>query len=287
LAKHPGDVTPFRLNLEQQRKRAKELLKGLRAGEADAGRRFRLFHPKAAALDPTQLAKLSEAQLVIARELGLPSWPKLKAHIEAMERARERIARGEPPPDRDTATLHIRCGSDIGPVLKAAGLVGDFLEYSDPFCQGPVVDDAGWLDRRAGFLADAYGSWTGQTRQQIAEKLTAAEDRLHSAAARYHRIVLWFEHDTHDQLMLARCLAQFAETPPAQLELISPAHYPGGTRFIGLGQLPPEALRLLWSEREPVSPDSIRAGLAVWTLLRSPDPRPLSEIAAVGIPGLP
>jgi Domain of unknown function (DUF1835) len=287
LAKHSRDVSPFRLNLEQQRKRAKELLRGLRAGEADALRQFHQFHPKAAALDPTQLAKLSEAQLVIARELSLPSWPKLKAHIEAMDRARERIARGEPGPDREMPTLHIRCGSDIAPTLKAAGFVGDFLEYSDPLCQGPVLDEAGWLDRRAEFLAGAYGSWTGQTTQQIAEKLTAAEERLHSAATSYRRIVLWFEHDTYDQLILARCLAQFAETPPAHLELISPARYPGGTRFIGLGQLPPEALRLLWNERERVSPDSIRAGHTIWSLLRSPDPRPLSELAAAGIPGLP
>jgi hypothetical protein len=287
LAKHSRDISPFRLNLEQQRKRAKELLSALRTGEADAARRFHLLHPRAGSLDLTQLAKLSEAQLVIARQLGLPSWPKLKAHIEAMDRARERIARNEPGADRDIPTLHVRCGSDIGPVLKSAGFVGDFLEYSDPLCQGPVLDEAGWLDRRADFLADAYSGWTGQTRQQIAEKLGAAEERLQSAAARYRRIVLWFEHDTYDQLILARCLAQFAETPPAQLELISPAHYPGSTRFIGLGQLPPEALWLLWNEREQVSAGSMRAGHTVWTLLRSPDPRPLSEMAAVGIPALP
>jgi Domain of unknown function (DUF1835) len=279
--------SPFRLNLEQQRKCAKELLKGLCAGEADALRRFHLFHPQAAALGPTQLMHLSEAQLVIARELGLPSWPKLKAHIEAMDRARERIARGEPAPDRDLPTLHIRCGSDIAPTLKAAGFVGDFLEYSDPLCHGPVVDEAGWLDRRAAFLADAYGVWTGQTKQQITDKLAVAEERLHSAAACYHRIALWFEHDIYDQLILARCLAQFTVTAPAQLELISPARYPGGVRFIGLGQLPPEALRLLWNERERVSPDSMRAGHTVWKRLRRPDPRPLSEVAVAGIPGLP
>ena len=53
------------------------------------------------------------------------------------------------------ATLHVRCGSDIGPGLKQAGFVGDFLEYSDPFCQGPVPAGSGWLDQRADFLAQA------------------------------------------------------------------------------------------------------------------------------------
>lgn len=184
-------------------------------------------------------------------------------------------------------TLHIRCGSDIRPTLREAGFVGDFLECSDPVCQGPVLDDAAWLDRRADFLANSYGVWLGRSRDLIADDLASAEERLRSAAADYQRIVLWFEHDTYDQLILARCLAQFAETPPMRLELVSAARYPGATRFIGLGQLPPEALRLLWNEREPVSEQGLRAGLAVWAMLRSPDPSPLADLAAVGIPDLP
>ncbi len=284
-------ASPFRLQLEQQRKRAKDLLKGLRAGDADAVRRFRQHHPQGASLGaealPPQLARLSEAQLVVARELGLPSWPRLRAHVQAMDRAWDRIAGGGVAPDRGMATLHIRCGSDIGPTLQEAGFVGDFLEYADPLCQGPVIDAPGWLDQRAAFLAESYGVATGRSRQQIAETLALAEERLQAAAARYQRVVLWFEHDTYDQLILARCLAQFAETPPARLELISPDRYPGGTRFIGLGQLPPEALLLLWDEREMVPAESLWAGRETWTLLRSPDPRPLADLAAAGTPSLP
>ncbi len=66
-------------------------------------------------------------------------------------------------------------------------------------------------------------------------------------------MVAWFEHDSYDQLILARCLAQFAETPPSRLELVTLDQYTGAMRFIGLGQLPPEALRLLWEKRTPVS----------------------------------
>jgi hypothetical protein len=58
-------------------------------------------------------------------------------------------------------------------------------------------------------------------------------------------------------------------------------------RFIGLGQLPPEALRLLWSERALVSEGSLHARQSVWTSLRSADPRPLAELARTGIPDLP
>jgi len=57
--------SPFRLNLEQQRKRAKELLHALRAGEADALSRFCKHHPSGANLNnPAQIERfacLSEA----------------------------------------------------------------------------------------------------------------------------------------------------------------------------------------------------------------------------------
>jgi hypothetical protein len=275
---------PFRLDLEQQRKRAKELLRTFRAGDEAASQRFRRHHPGA---DPaSRPIKLSDAQLVIAREIGLPSWPKLKAHILTMRGMRDRIAQGAPAPDRDMTTLHIRCGSDIRSRLSEAGFLGDFLEYSDPLCQGPVVDGVSWLDRRVDFLAYGYGTGTGENRDWLAEKLPRAEADL-QAAARYNRVVLWFEHDSLDQLNLARCLAQFVETPPNRLEMVTLDHYPGGMRFIGLGQLPPEALRLLWDTRKPVSPRQAQAGQTVWTLLRRPDPSALATAAAAGLEALP
>jgi hypothetical protein len=280
--------SPFRLNLEQQRKRAKELLRDLRVGEAGALQRFRLHHPRMPdGAMPDQLARLSEAQLVIARELGLPSWPRLKAHVQRMDRTWDCIVERDVAPDSDMPTLHLRCGSDIGPTLKQAGFVGDFLEYSDPLCQGPVLDEPTWLDRRALFIAESYGAGSGQTFDEIAVKLAKAEEGLRAAAGQYQRVVLWFEHDSYDQLILARCLAQFAEASPACLELISPPRYPGATRFIGLGQLPPEALRLLWDERVPVPGKALQAGRAVWNGLRSPDPGSLAALARAGTSDLP
>lgn len=283
-------ASPFRLNLEQQRKRAKELLKALRAGDAAALQRFRTHHPGAAASGADAmpgLARLSEAQLVIARELGLASWPKLKAHVEAMDGAWDRIISGDAADDRGMATLHIRCGSDIAPSLRQAGFAGDFLEYSDPLCQGPVTDAPDWLDRRADFLAERYGEDVQRDRARIAADLAAAEQGLQSAARRYERVVLWFEHDSYDQLILARCLAQFAAAPPARLDLVSAGAYPGAMRFIGLGQLPPEALRLLWNARVPVPEAALRAGRDAWAALRAPDPRPLAAMARGGVPALP
>ena len=288
----PVDVpfdAAFRLDLEQQRKRAKELHHAFLAGSQDALRRFRQHHPALgqSGTTPPRPIKLADAQLVIAREIGLPSWPKLRAHILAMRGMRDRIAGATAAPDRDMTTLHIRCGSDIRSRLAEAGFAGDFLEYSDALCQGPVVEDVSWLDRRADFLAGNYGAGIGLSREQIGEARAAAEARLQTAAARHDRVVLWFEHDSYDQLNLARCLAQFAETPPRRFQMVTLDHYPGAMRFIGLGQLPPESLRLLWDARKPVSVPQVRDGQTAWRLLRRPDPSALAAAAASGLEALP
>lgn len=291
LVSNPVRTSPFRLNLEQQRKRAKDLLRALRAGEPDALSRFRRHHPNAAGIDgPAEIkrfAHLSEAQLVIARELRLPSWPKLKVHIQAMQQARERIAAGATSPDGDARTLHIRCGSDLMEPLKEAGFSGDFLEYSDALCQGPVLEDDAWLAQRATFLANAYGGQTGQSADQVAERLRQAEESLQSASRHYERVVIWVEHDSYDQLVLARCLAQFAEAAPSRLDLISIDRFPGDARFIGLGQLPFEALLLLWDERTPASSQQLEAGRSIWAKIRCDDPTPLATAARSGIVELP
>ena len=85
----PARALPAVPSLEQQKKQARELLDAARAGDTAAVRRFRAHHPRIApdSADPLPLS-LHDAQLVIAREYGFPSWPKLKAHIEAVVEAR-------------------------------------------------------------------------------------------------------------------------------------------------------------------------------------------------------
>jgi hypothetical protein len=190
-------------------------------------------------------------------------------------------------PDGDCTTLHIRCGSDIREPLREAGFAGDFLEYSDPLCQGPVLDGAGLLERRAKFLAAAFGPSSGLTETQALAKLQAAEQGLADAHTN-QRVVLWFEHDSHDQLLLARCLAHFAAAPqPPCLELICIDSHPSVPRFIGLGQMAPAALASLWPRRTAVTSAQLELGRAVWTALRRSDPSDLATIVATGTPALP
>lgn len=269
---------PFRLDLEQQRKRAKELLAAARDGDDAARQRFRRHHPEAGAVP-----SLADAQHVVARELGAPSWSRLKAHVLAMRAARTH----RDALDADCRTLHVRCGSDIRDGLAAAGFSGSFLEWSDPLGMGPVLPGDGWLDARARFLHETFGEWVCRDPDRIAGDLRAAEEGLRTAAPNYERVVLWFEHDSYDQLVLARCLAAFAEAAPRRLEMIAVGGFPGATRFIGLGQLPPEGFRVLWPSRRPVGTAALAAGRAAWAALRSPDPTSLAMIARSGADGLP
>lgn len=77
-----------RPSLEQYRKQAKDLSRDYALSSPDAIARVRKHHPRLHALlreDPAAkppAVNLSDAQLVIAREHGFESWPKLARHIE-------------------------------------------------------------------------------------------------------------------------------------------------------------------------------------------------------------
>src|SRR5258708_33912655 len=63
-----------RPNLEQLKHQAKDLLRAVSEGDADAVAEWRKHHAKPA--DPVT-AKLADAQFVLARSYGLPNWGRL------------------------------------------------------------------------------------------------------------------------------------------------------------------------------------------------------------------
>jgi ankyrin repeat protein len=72
----------------QLRRRAKELRDAARAGDAAALQRLAHNHPA----PPAGPVRLAVAQLVIARELGFPSWPRLIAALEADAASRRALS---------------------------------------------------------------------------------------------------------------------------------------------------------------------------------------------------
>jgi ankyrin repeat protein len=78
------------MNLEQQKKQARDLLRAIRSGSADAFSRLRRHHARWDTLDEgalRQLVSLHDAQFVLAREQGFASWPKLKVYAEPSSRS--------------------------------------------------------------------------------------------------------------------------------------------------------------------------------------------------------
>jgi hypothetical protein len=276
----PQPYAAFRLNLEQQKKRAKDLLKAAQSGDPAALKRLGISGTPAT-------LQLARAQHCIARELRFANWAALKLHIDAMEQTR--AALDGTPRDSDCPTMHIRCGDDIRQGLLEAGLAGTFNRHINPYLQGPVTNAHDWLERRADFIMDSAGAFNAAlTQESVLQGLREEEEQLASASRDYERVVLWLEHDRYDQFVLLRCLAWFAEHgAPPQLELVGPNDFPGATRFVGLGQLPPEALRLLWGQRKSLGKEQVAFGRAVWNVFRSPDPRPLAEWVRTGTPLLP
>lgn len=79
---------PSRPNLEQLKNQAKDLLKSHKSADAESLKRIRENHPNYSNTAESEIRaadfSLSDAQLVIAREYGLASWPKLKEHVESL-----------------------------------------------------------------------------------------------------------------------------------------------------------------------------------------------------------
>jgi hypothetical protein len=77
---------PSRPNLDQLKHQARELLNAQKTGDDDAIRRIRENHPRLSQASGAAVRSarftLSGAQLVIAREYGFASWPKLKEFVE-------------------------------------------------------------------------------------------------------------------------------------------------------------------------------------------------------------
>ena len=83
----PVKSLPSASSLEHLKYQAKDLLKALRERNTQTLALLREFHPNFAGRTEHEIWStrftLSDAQLVVAREYGFDSWPKLKRHVES------------------------------------------------------------------------------------------------------------------------------------------------------------------------------------------------------------
>ena len=171
---------PARPHLDVPRREARELLTLWRQHAPEAFDRIRGRHPKFRQSDDTQLKqetiRLSDAQLVVAREYGSPSWAELKRRIEASPHSHE-LLRAIHADDRDTAIriltthpglLHLPVNSaNWGPpmshaanlghldLIKAIAALGarDYQHAFDRALLQGEIETARWLHAQGAALA--------------------------------------------------------------------------------------------------------------------------------------
>jgi Domain of unknown function (DUF1835) len=180
--------------------------------------------------------------------------------------------------------LHVTNGESAADTLQQTALGGAVLAWQDTLHEGPVPALARQelLQTRARFLADCgWGS-----RQSLLASLERRDRQLLEALRDDIKVVLWFEHDLHDQLQLLDVLT-LAHAEGAAPELIVIGSFPGKPSFAGLGELTANELETLWPSRRRAEPDQLGTAARAWEALRAPEPTLLAEWATRDTPQLP
>ena len=103
----PTISLPMDPHLGQLRKKARALQRAVRAGDPDALALVAEFHPDG---PPGATFQLSAAQLVLARQYGFASWPRLRQHVEIVTTSTWQPRRHVPGEDLPAAFLRLSCG---------------------------------------------------------------------------------------------------------------------------------------------------------------------------------
>jgi Ankyrin repeats (3 copies) len=87
----PAKPLPLNPSIIQLKNQAKDLMRARENGDRAALQRIREFHPRFSRYGDAEIAAakfvLSDAQFTIAREYGFANWPRLKARLEAPNKA--------------------------------------------------------------------------------------------------------------------------------------------------------------------------------------------------------
>lgn len=154
---------PHNPSLEHLRKQAKADQQGVRAGDAASLALVQEFHPRLEALAsagaPLPQFALADAQLVIARQYGFASWPRLRKHLEV-------VAQYSRSPHRVSSSAH------SGEKTPPAGNPGALDALADEFLRLACLTYGG--------DSPAYRE---QARQLLAEHPELRTASLHTMAA--------------------------------------------------------------------------------------------------------
>ena len=184
--------------------------------------------------------------------------------------------------------LHILNGDCVRKTLEQSSVPGTLSVWADVLHEGPVpggLPPEKLREVRARFFAAAG---YGVTYETAAERHRRWDEGL-ASFAEYDEVVLWFEHDLFDQLLLIHHLDHYVgqEMGRTRLSLICIGDYPGVEPFRGLGDLNADQLASLLGTRQPVTPRQLDLGRAAWRAFTSADPTELDRLSRGETSALP
>jgi RNA polymerase sigma factor (sigma-70 family) len=182
--------------------------------------------------------------------------------------------------------LHVLNGDSVRVTLERSDVPGTFAVYADVLHEGPVpqvTGTAAWREARSRFLSSA-----DVPSPDVLRRYEEWDARM-EAFREYDEVVLWFEHDLFDQLLLLKHLDWFSRRPlgRTRLSLICIGEFPGFEPFHGLGQLDPDQLTSLLGTRQPVAAGQLTLGSRAWWAFTAANPSELDELAQHDVDGLP
>jgi hypothetical protein len=256
---------PERPNLEQLKNQAKTLLRAAQKHDAAALQRFRALPAFAgsARIESEELA-LHDAQSVIAREHGFPSWKQLREHVEArsltFEAAHEEFVRAATGHAAGRARRLLELHPRIAHASLAAELVlGDERAVEARLAQQPELATKacgphGW--EALLYVCHTYVCAEAQARAG----LVAIARRLLALGANPNAVYVWRWHPELPRTALWGSICATAHLPLAEVLLESGAQPTDGVSMhicAGTGKLEP--LELL--HRFGADPNGIPGGV--------------------------
>ena len=191
-------------------------------------------------------------------------------------------------PERTPRFLHVLNGDSTAEGLRQSDVPGTLAVWADVLHEGPVPPDddlQAWLDIRSRFHAGEEGDAGDDRTMAVFRDWQSALDRFRE----YDEVVLWFEHDLFDQLLLIRHLGWWARQDHGRtvLKLICIGEFPGFPDFHGLGELSPDQLASLLDTRQTVTQHQIELGRSAWTAFTAADPTRLEHMLHQDTSSLP
>lgn len=170
--------------------------------------------------------------------------------------------------------LNITNGDGAANIMKQSTMVGDVLPWRDPMHHGPFPAQLPLCELSK--LRAAYFAGPGLDPTEIERDFELRDQHL-EASNRYDNVTLWFEHDLLDQLQVLQILDWFSGThrENATLNMICVDRFPGKPGFRGIGELSPEEMVSLTTQRHPVTDTMLALATSGWAAFRSSDPNDL------------